>query len=393
MLADAETQSSIRGKSAAEIVAQVAADRAIRLADDAQSSTLQRLASDLAAAEAVWLKEADRTDEVKAAKEGREVTPEDEAIWSAASDAHWAAVDALTVYRPRTAAELLQKARLLTNEGDTRLRTEEQIGEVYLRDAEAVAQMALDAVLTLPDLRPAWDAAMARFDEARAAYEKIGQEWSDLDDAIIARAPAWNQRPREGDGKLLLRWSNQRQFDENGGRATQHRETFQAWLASEEAELDRLNQMGHANDGVYDRLCDAERALIETPAPDLAAVIFKQRQFGLETDDQKGGYADPAYAAARRDASFVVDAWPVWIHEDVLRLAGVPDPLLTTDHFKPRLWKNRFEAAGGKVSVTPLQYDLKIEMPPKPTEAAALLAELAAPGATEALTRYLVELR
>lgn len=356
------------------------------------ASTLDELEATLKAAEDVWLREADRTDCVKASNEGREVTEEDEAIWAAASEAHWAAVDALTTYRPRSAAEFLRKARLMTNEGDTRLRAEEQFAELYLKDAEAVAQLALDAVLTLPNLRLAWDAALARYDAAKAAYDKISAEWDALDEAIVARAPEWNQNPRDGDGKLLLRWCNMQNFENGGDRLPHMRTKLEVWFASEAAALERLHQLGTDIDGLYDQFCGAERALIETPAPDLAAVIFKQQRFGTETDDDKRGYADPAYAAARRDASYVVESWPLWIHEDVLRLAGVPDPLLTADHFKPRQWKRRFEEAGGKAYVTPIKHELKIDIPRDPSAAAGVLAELGSPGATEALTRYLVEL-
>lgn len=388
MLAETET----RPINATEPLSVIAAAERV-LTPMAPTTTFDQLEADLRAAEVGWLREADRTDEVKAANEGREVTAEDEAVWSAASDAHWAAVDALTAYRPRSAAEFLRKARLMTNQGDTRLRAEEQFADLYIQDAEAVAQLGLDAPLSRPDLRPAWDAARARYDETRAAYDKVSREWDALDDELIARAPEWNRKPRDGDGKPLLRWCSLKNFEASHDGLFHMRPKVEEWAASEAAELERLHQLGTDISDFYDRFCDAERAMIETPAPDLAAVIFKQRRFGCETDDDKRGYSDPAYAAARRDASYVAESWPLWIHEDVLRLAGVPDPLLTTDHFKPRDWKNRFEAAGGKAYVTPQKFDLKIDLPRDPGPASALLAELAAPGATETLTRYLVELR
>lgn len=375
------------------------AKRALDAANGASApglSTLDALEAELIAAEIEWRDKADLTDSVKASNEGREVTSEDEALWQATSDRHWKAVDALIEYTPLTPSELLRKAKLLTNEGDTLVRTEEQFGELYLRDAEAVSQMAISAVMAVEHLRPAWDAALAAYHSARAAYDAASAEWDALDAEITARAPAWNRKPRITDDKPVVRWSNIGQFERDTDVLPHvkavHEPMLNAWLQAEAPHLDRLQELGSAIDDIYDRVCDTERALIETPAPDLAAVILKQRLFGVETDDYKRGYSDPAYAAARRDTSYVVQAWPLWIHEDVLRLAGVPDPILTTDHFKPRQWKNRFEAAGGTAKVTSIKHELSLGMPREPEAAARLLAELAAPGATEALTRYLVEL-
>lgn len=123
-----------------------AAHRAIAAAAATAASaphSLDALEAELLAAEFDWNDHADITDCVKAENEGREITAEDEATWKASSDRHWAAVDALTAYIPKTPAELVRKAKLLTNDGDTRLRAEEQFADLYMQDAAAVARMVL----------------------------------------------------------------------------------------------------------------------------------------------------------------------------------------------------------------------------------------------------------
>lgn len=163
-----------------------AAQRA--LARVASPTSLDALEAALCAAEAEWHDKADLTDSVKAENEGREVTAEDEAIWQATSDRHWAAVDALTEYTPRTPVELLRKAKLLTNHGDTRLRTEEQFAEIYLRDAQAVLRMAV-AITDLSPIEPSltWESLVSIYRDAQAAAEARGVE---VDAAFDAESTA-----------------------------------------------------------------------------------------------------------------------------------------------------------------------------------------------------------
>jgi hypothetical protein len=134
-----------------------AARRAMARVSPPQQTSLDALEAELLVAEVDWNDHADLTDEVKAEREGREVTSEDEAIWQASSDRHWAAVDALTAYVPRSPMELVRKATLLTNKGDTRLRTEEQFAELYLADARAVASFSTWAASPGHEHAPAQD--------------------------------------------------------------------------------------------------------------------------------------------------------------------------------------------------------------------------------------------
>lgn len=141
-----------------------AAHRALAAADD--GGQLDKLEAELLAAEIGWHENADLTDSVRAEREQREVTAEDEAVWQAASDRHWAAVDALTNYIPRTPAELMRKATLLTNKGDTRLRADEQFADIYLRDAEAVARMVLAGDECHSDQISTWEARLTKTESA-----------------------------------------------------------------------------------------------------------------------------------------------------------------------------------------------------------------------------------
>lgn len=146
------------------------------------SHSLDALEAELLAAEVDWNDHADITDCVKAENEGREITAEDEATWKASSDRHWAAVDALTAYIPKTPAELVRKAKLLTNDGDTRLRAEEQFADLYMQDAAAVARMVLHQ--PVPD-DSAWRGTLERHAAADAKNGDLRQSELAVREALI----------------------------------------------------------------------------------------------------------------------------------------------------------------------------------------------------------------
>lgn len=390
MLADAE-QTNAPAPTRFAKTAQ--AERALASAE-ALPAGLEALAAELTEAEAGWLANADRTDEVKAEREGRSVTDDDVAVWQAASDRHWAAVDALTRYRPTSAAEFLAKARLLTNNGDTRLRTEERFADLYLKDAEAVARLALDAVSALPALQLGWDQARAAYDAARSVYEAIASRWDEVYAGLISRAPNWNVEPLPHNGKPSLRYHSLKNFDFTRhpcDMASERRDQMVAWSVAEALALAEFDDLGQAIDRTYDALCDVERALVETPAPDLGSVVFKQQLFGKETDDEKCGYEHGPRYMAVRNASYVVDAWPVFIHEDCLRLAGMPLPH-QGKLFAPRRWKNAFEAIGGKASLGKAG-KLSLNIEDVSEDASDLLAEIGPPEHREALQIWLEMLK
>lgn len=372
-----------------------AAERAVARVAAPEILAFDALETELLAAEVVWNDLADLTDSVRAENEGREVTPEDHATWNAASDRHWAAVDALVAYVPRTPAELLRKAKLLTNKGDTRLRTEEHLAEVYLRDAEAMTAAASGRLSAPSDTRKAWTQARSRFDQSSDAYEALGQRYERIADGITERAPDWNRMVQFATGKLITRSTNLRQFraDTRPGAAAVSDAAFLKWQAAEEEALAELQAVGEQIDAAYEKVCDDQRALIETPAPDLEAVILKQKMLGYEKDDGKRGYDDPAYYAAMRDHSYIVDAWPVFIFEDCLRLCGLQRPEMVSPPFQPRQWKNAFEAAGGRVDFQRASRTLDLSPPAFDGPIPALMAEIGAdPANAEALRIYLEEI-
>ena len=159
-----------------------AAHRAVAAAVAFPSNPLDALEAELLAAEVDWNDHADITDSVKAEREGREITAEDEATWKASSDRHWAAVDALTAYIPKTPAELVRKAKLLTNEGDTRLRAEEQFADLYMQDAAAVARMVLHQPVSDDS---AWRGAVACHAAADAKNGDLRQSELAVREALI----------------------------------------------------------------------------------------------------------------------------------------------------------------------------------------------------------------
>lgn len=375
--------------------AAIAAERAIARIAAHENSILDALEAEVLAAEVIWNDLADLTDSVRAEKEGREVTAEDHATWNAASDRHWAAVDALVAYVPRNPAELLRKAKLLTNKGDTRLRTEEHFADVYLRDAEAMTAAASGRPFGLSDLRTAWAEALLRYNKSRDAYDVLSQRYDEMSQAITDRAPDWNRMARKVDGKLIILSTSLQQFlTDRRLKATRiSEEDFLAWLATEKAALADLGEVAEQIDAAYDKVCDDERALIETPAPDLEAVILKQQMFGCEKDDDKRGYDDPAYYAAMRDHRYIVDAWPIFIFEDCLRLCGLVRPEMVIPPFRPRQWKVAFEAAGGRVDFHRETRTLDLSPPTFDGPIPALMAEIGAdPANVEALRIYLEEI-
>lgn len=171
MLAETETRPS---NAAAAIYDAV---RAVDAAE-ANPTRFSVMVARLKVAESGWLDNADRTDEVKAENEGRTVTDEDRAAWEEASDAHWAAVDALSDYQPQTPSEALHKALLLTNNGDTRLRTEDHLAAIYLRDTLAWCQMRAE-----PFDAPSWITLM------RAAGGRLEMRVGDLEMGVPFLGP------------------------------------------------------------------------------------------------------------------------------------------------------------------------------------------------------------
>ena len=131
------------------------------------------LIEDLRSAALEWSREADRTDEVKAEKEGRRVTAKDERIWAAASQRHDNALAALIDYRPTTAQEMALKAGVITENSDSYFRAVEyDFGRIYQRDAEHLARIEAAATIIKGGAdRQKWDAAFKAWQDASATHD------------------------------------------------------------------------------------------------------------------------------------------------------------------------------------------------------------------------------
>ncbi|HWW12414.1 MAG TPA: hypothetical protein VN018_07850 [Brevundimonas sp.] len=167
-----------------------------------------------------------------------------------------------------------------------------------------------------------------------------------------------------------------------------------AWNAALAAcEIAQGDAVDDEDDAVLDALCDAERALIETPAPDLAAVALKTAMLARELDDERRGFDDPVHFAVARDISFVAMAWAAHIYSDIYRLSGQPIPAFID--FEPRKWKRAFEAAGGSIIFAEDRGSFEIFHPAPPegdvTTTGALQAHLAEGRNGEVFLRYLQE--
>jgi len=161
---------------------------------DHRTKQLSALASRLRHAEQRWAANADRTDHVRAHKEGREVTSEDEAAWAEASGTHWGAVDAVLNYRPRSVEELAWKADLLNANADTQLRAEASLPEAYLADALALAAGDDDKRRTLASV------------DNREAWGEVEREWLAVQASVDGDALALLDA-RDGDVKAMGGWS------------------------------------------------------------------------------------------------------------------------------------------------------------------------------------------
>lgn len=108
----------------------------------------EALLSEVRQASAMWERDADRTDGVKAQNEGREVTAEDHRAWEAASTRHFEAVDRLINYRPTSLQQLAAKARELAGDTATGYRgANYDLAETCRLDADHLARIEAGALI------------------------------------------------------------------------------------------------------------------------------------------------------------------------------------------------------------------------------------------------------
>jgi hypothetical protein len=330
----------------------------------------------------------------------------------AAGKAERAAREAYDVVRQRVAvtpahgAEIIQKLRIIVQPLDDVLDPACAEDMRLLRQHPDEYGTAVEVAALHDDLirafgpqedRAVWDAASAELKALDAKRDAIHAEADDLQRQIDAIAPEWLLKPHALTGELVTICDTLGRFNfEAADRPAlaKHREEFVRWTEANADLISRRDAAYLRCDEVYNEWCDAERALIETPAPDLQAVAFKQARLARQLDDHDRGFDDPVWFAVARDISYVQPSWLAHIFSDLKRLAG--EPLPAFDPFRPRDWRNRFEAVGGTVRLSEDGdgFTTSCAAPPDGDLVAAgtILSELEQGQAKEVLLRYLQEL-
>lgn len=346
---------------ARDYTATKAADAAVAAANSfaGDGVSLDALASELIAAEGHWDANADLTDPVLARQNGREVTDADRATWSAASDRHWAAVDALLSYRPCDAVEMARKAMLLTTTTDTAMRARESLDAVYLRDAQALA-----ASQTVHPARDAWDAALKRWRAADKAQDKAWEAW----EAAVGRADDQVQKPEDDacwtfigdrrDSIVTLRQLEQgslhlaRMPKSRADEVTQTIKDY--WAALDKAqEAEHVAALNFACDLADHEARLSEEALLATPAPDLEAVGLKLTIHIRGNDGVNLASSNAAEVLDAYQDVFGADdtttRYPALVYADIRRLSGQQWPPAGAREFSGDGWVRNAEMAGAVV--------------------------------------------
>jgi len=201
--------------------------------------------------------------------------------------------------------------------------------------------------------RAPWEAALAAYQAAQAAYDAHKTMAREVEAPLRATIP--DSLAEENRFGRALRWCSLAAFDRQNGAP----DALPSYLAAIRAELAaflpgyerQYLELGcRAADERLEELDDAvvaaADALQAVPAPDAEALAIKIELASLRADEENLGLADPAclsqmlhgYAPGRVLAATYLD---------VLQLAGRPRPLGAD--FNPRVWIRSYEAAGGAV--------------------------------------------
>lgn len=200
--------------------------------------------------------------------------------------------------------------------------------------------------------REAWNAALAKYEVAVAAREPLAAQSEAAFAAAMAKAPPELVAPSIHSG-VHNRWNSLAALDRDPTiplhEKQRLRPAVEAWLTEFKATAFSTPEEDAKDEAAYDVISDAERELLATPAPDVAALALQSTIFFRETDDDKLGADDLGRVAFMR-TGYYDQRFQVVMHEGILRLAGVDHPMLRMERFDPRAWITEFEAAGGKVS-------------------------------------------
>lgn len=208
------------------------------------------------------------------------------------------------------------------------------------------------------DVRKSWEAALAAWTDVRAQYDACEQASAMSWRAVAETAPAEIVAPGVAQG-LRVRWRTLEELDRDILLSEAEKADLRPLLEEHYARQAEYHKSPDRDadeqlmEDLYDKVADAESALLNTTPPDLAALAFKQHLDGRSADDDRLGYDDLGYVSYLL-GSYRSDREPVILHMDTLRMAGIHHPILDMEPFKPRNWIAAYEAAGGFVSAAPM---------------------------------------
>jgi hypothetical protein len=233
-----------------------------------------------------------------------------------------------------------------------------------------------------------WNARLVAYEQMQAAYDATlnrpchtRRRWLELPDEFASRNIHHGRFERwksleDLRADILLSDAEKAQLEPVVAKVIA--ETAAAEKAMDAAARQIENDDDEAQQVLYDRLSAAERELLDTPAPHVEALVYKQRIIAREADDDKMGFADVGAFSAHL-AGYYVDYGRALVYQDSLRLAGMDDPVLHLTPFSPNSWWSAFEGLGGVVThYRPWEMAILLPEGDRDGRAAAMLAELEA---------------
>ncbi len=266
-------------------------------------------------------------------------------------------------------------------------------------DVAMVARAAMRALATLsrleqttPPVFPTpmreavsrWTLAFAAHEQARKTITDLNDRYDSAHESLVALAAPDMIRPAAEGIRANVLYTNLQQFDHQNREPLPHqleakqarnaaRNIWEAFFARADVKaiLADIEALGDQLDAALDVADEKEVALIRTPAPDIDAVMWKQARLGYETDDDKKGYTDRAFADYARHTGEVAVSWPLHIYADMLRLTGQSHPMMDRDTFDPYAWLKAFKAEGGRAEISHTGRGSRLSLAIIPAEAEA----------------------
>lgn len=199
--------------------------------------------------------------------------------------------------------------------------------------------------------RTAWEEALAAVDHWWSVADQESAAYHAAFLAVGAEIPeGLYEENRFG---RHLRWRSLEVFDRCASELmpsvrSDLRAKLEAWLPryAELRELHQLDEHEREDDPTFDARHAAQDALFAMPPPSNPALIQKIALASKEIDDEKNGFADPAYLSQQLH-SYLPERILAQVYLDLHGLIGVPAPVGA--EFNPRVWIKAYEAVGGGV--------------------------------------------